>query len=305
MENQLDLFGEDEKVFERDKQVKTVISASRRTDMPAFFYEWLQEALARGYAELPNPMFPNKRYTVDLSPSSVHSIVLWSKDFKNVLKNPMHLEKYKLYFQYTVNSYSELLEPNVPDYYTTLSTLEGLLKKYSPGQFNIRFDPVIISTAGETAPTPDAPERARLAAFERLCRDLKALGMEDCRITTSYFALYPHVRTKLDKLGLDILKLSEDEQYSFFGRMAEIAQKYGRTLYSCASPILEEVPGIQKGRCIDGQLLESLFGGRVKRSKDSGQREACGCTYSREIGIYSKSVNGMKCLHGCKYCYAV
>lgn len=76
MINQLSIFGEEEKKNEGHKQAKTVISASRRTDIPAFFYEWLQEALANESVEVPNPMFPDKKYTVDLRPSKVHSIVL-------------------------------------------------------------------------------------------------------------------------------------------------------------------------------------------------------------------------------------
>ncbi len=305
MINQLSLFGEEVKQHEGDKQVKTIISASRRTDIPAFFYEWLQDTLAKGSVEVPNPMFPNKKYTIDLRPSSVHSIVLWSKDFKNVLRNPMNLNEYNLYFQYTINNYSKFLEPNVPSYKETLNTLDGLLEKYTPEQFNIRFDPVIISTKGEIIPTSDMPEKARLNAFEQLCMDLKGLGMENCRVTTSYLSMYGHVKNKIGKCGLDIIHFDEDKQVSFFTQIVEIAQKYDISIYSCASPILEKVKGINRGHCIDGELLEKLFGGKVKKSKDSGQREACGCTCSREIGIYSRNINGMKCLHGCKYCYVV
>ena len=278
------------KQHKENKQAKTVISASRRTDIPAFFYEWLQESLAKGSVEVPNPMFPNKKYSIDLRTISVHSIVLWSKDFKNVLRNPMNLNEYNLYFQYTINNYSKFLEPNVPGYKETLNTLEGLLEKYSPEQFNIRFDPVIISTKGEINATPDLPEKARLNAFEQLCIDLNVLGMENCRVTTSYLSMYGHVKNKIGKSGLDIIHFDEDKQISFF-------------TYSCASPILEKAKGINRGHCIDGELLEKLFGGKVKKSKDNGQREACGCTYSRDIGIYSRSINGMTCLHGCKYCY--
>jgi hypothetical protein len=305
MINQLSIFGEEAIQNDSHKQAKTVISASRRTDIPAFFYDWLQEALAKESVEVPNPMFPNKKYTVDLKPSNVHSIVLWSKDFKNVLMNPGYLDKYNLYFQYTINNYSKFLEPNVPEYKITLKTIEGLLKKYAPEQFNIRFDPVIISTKGEITPTYDVPEKARLNTFEQLCKDLKALGMENCRVTTSYLSLYGHVKDKMGKSGLDIIHLDEEKQIAFFTQMVETARKYDVSLYSCASPILEKVRGINKGCCIDGELLEKLFHGKVKKSKDNGQRAACGCTYSRDIGIYSKNINGMKCLHGCKYCYVI
>lgn len=283
--------------------MKTVISASRRTDIPAFYYSWLQEALKKGEVTLPNPMYPAKTYTVDLKPENVHSIVLWSKDFSNVSSDPGILSDYNLYFQYTVNNYSEALEPGVPEYGATLQTIEGLLKRYSPEQFNIRFDPIIISTKGEPEPTPSEPGCARLSVFERLCRDLKALGMDNCRITTSYVYMYGHVTANMDKAGLDIVNLDEQAQIKFFCEMTAIAASHGFSLYSCSSPLLERVGGIRKGRCIDGELLERLFGGKAGKAKDKGQRAACGCTASRDIGIYPRCPDGMKCLHGCIYCY--
>lgn len=287
------------------EKVKTIISASRRTDIPAFYYDWLQESLKNGNAEVPNPMFPSQVYSVDLRPENVHSIVLWSKDFSNVAINPGLLDNYNLYFQYTINNYSRLLEPNVPEYKAAIHTLELLLKRYSPTCFNIRFDPIIISTKGETEPDYDVPERARLKAFEALCRDLKALGMEGGRITTSYVSLYKHVKTRLKKSGLDYKDLSQGEELKFFSSMAGIADKYDLTIYSCACPVLENVHGIRKGCCIDGELLEGLFGGRVRKSKDKGQREECGCSYSRDIGIYREDKSGMVCRHGCVYCYVM
>lgn len=287
------------------ERVKTIISASRRTDIPAFYYDWLQESLKKGSAEVPNPMFPRKVYSVDLRPENVHSIVLWSKNFFNVAQNPGLLENYNLYFQYTINSYSRLLEPNVPEYKDTIHTLELLLKRYNPKCFNIRFDPVIISTKGEIYPDHDVPEKARLKAFEALCRDLKSLGMEECRVTTSYVSLYGHVKSRLKRSRLDFKDLNQDEEILFFSRMAEIADTYNLSLYSCACPVLEKVPGIRRGSCIDGALLEDLFGGKVKKSKDKGQRDECGCSYSRDIGIYKEDKNGMVCRHGCVYCYVM
>lgn len=296
-QEQISFLAEDAK--KKKEKMKTVISASRRTDIPAFYYDWLQEVLIKGSVELTNPIYKNKTYTVDLNPEKVHSIVLWSKNFENVLKNSMNLENYNLYFQYTINNYSKVLEPNVPEYKHTLRVLEGMLKKYKPEQFNIRFDPIIISKKGEINPTVDKPGRARLIAFELLCRDIKSLGMRKCRITTSYLSMYGHVRSRIEKADIDIIPLNEKQQILFFKKLVEIAQNYGMSLYSCACPILEQVEGMKKGHCIDGELLEQLFGGKVKKSKDSGQRAACGCSYSRDIGIYDK----MKCLHGCVYCY--
>lgn len=278
--------------------LKTVISASRRTDLPAFYYDWLQNVLRSGEVEQRNPFYRGSTYKVDLRPQAVHSIVLWSKDLSKVAEEPGCLVDYSLYFQYTVTGYSRVLEPNVPSYETTLGVLEKLLRRYDPRQFTIRFDPVLLSLQGEEAPIPGKPGTARLKLFDRLCRDLKTLGMEGCRLTTSYIALYNHVAKRLETNRFLYYDISETLQIRFFTKLAEIAGRYGLALYSCSSPILENIPGISSGRCIDGYLLEALFGGKTSKAKDSGQRKTCGCTASRDIGSYEQV-----CGHNCLYCY--
>lgn len=283
--------------MKREKQ-KSIISASRRTDLPAFYYDWLQDALRAGQVVTPNPLYPEKQSTVDLNPENVHALVLWSKNFKKVLEEPGELSNYNLYFQYTITHYSSFLEPKVPSYFEQLKTLEGLLKTYRPEQFNIRFDPIIISTKGEIFPTPHKPGLARLLAFEQLCSDLKKLGMENCRVTTSYLSLYGSVQKELEKIDLDLIHLNEKQQRVFMERMVDIASRYDREIYTCANPIFEGIPGVQKGRCIDGDLLNHLFPTSCTRAKDQGQRKACGCAKSKDIGGY------LPCLHQCRYCYA-
>lgn len=283
---------------------KTIISASRRTDIPAFYYEWFQDCLKNKEVIVENPMFNGKVSTVDLNPDNIHSVVLWSKDMSNVLKNPGYLEHYNLYFQYTITNYSKFLEPNVPEYKDTLKTLEGLLKIYHPKQFNIRFDPIIISTRGENMPTYNKPGLARLNTFNQLLADLRTLGMDDCRVTTSYISLYGHVSKKIQASNLDIIHLNNNLQKQFFMEMANIASRYNRDIYSCSNPILEDINGFKKGHCIDGELLNDLFGSissKASLSKDSSQRNECGCVKSRDIGNYKSQ----KCLFGCKYCYSM
>ena len=281
-----------------NEKMKTIISASRRTDVPAFYYEWLQEVLKDEVVLVAN-QYSDKKLIVELSPDKIHSIVLWSKDYRKVAQEPGYLDNYNSYFQYTITNYSKFMEPYTPDYVQTLKTLEIMLKRYKPEQFNIRFDPIIISNMGEKEPTPEKPGLARLKAFETLCRDLKSLGMDKSRITTSYISLYGHVAKKIEASGLDIVNLTEEQQCKFVERMVEIADKYAFTLYSCSNPILEGVEAVKKSHCIDGELLVKLFGGRVSKSTSTGQREACGCSKSVDIGGY-----GQKCGFACRYCYA-
>lgn len=274
-----------------------IISCSRRTDIPAFYYDWLQESLKNKYVMVKNP-YNKSTYMVDLSPERVHSICLWSKSFANVLKNPGYLSLYNLYFQFTITGYSKFLEPNVVDTEEALRQMEQLAERYSPQQINWRFDPIILSIRGENEPTPDNFERARLKVFEALCRDISSFGVNRC--TISFLCLYKKVEQRMKESKFACLLPSQQQQIEFVSQLVEIADKYGVTIYTCTSPIIEGVPGVRKGHCIDGAYLEELFGKRASHVKDAGQRTECGCTRSRDIGAYS----GQSCGHGCLYCYA-
>ena len=81
--------------------------------------------------------------------------------------------------------------------------------------------------------------------------------------------------------------------------MVRIANKYGIQLYSCSSPIIEGVEGVKRGQCVDGVILAELFGERATKAKDQAQRQACGCSKSKDIGQYTQ-----KCSGNCLYCYA-
>lgn len=274
-----------------------IISCSRRTDIPAFYYDWLQECLKNKYVIVKNP-YNKSTYMVDLSPERVHSICLWSKSFANVLKNPGYLSLYNLYFQFTITGYSKFLEPNVVDTEEALRQMEQLARNYSPKQINWRFDPIILSIRGENEPTPDNFTRARLKVFEALCRDISSFGVNRC--TISFLCLYKKVEQRMKESKFAWLLPSQQQQIELVSQLVEIADKYGVTIYTCSSPIIEGVPGVKKGHCIDGAYLEALFSKRASHAKDAGQRKECGCTRSRDIGAYS----GQSCGHGCLYCYA-
>ena len=270
--------------------MKSIISASRRSDLPACHYDWLQRALASGAVDVPHPLLSGRSSRVDLRPQQVHSIVLWSKDYSRVAADAGRLTDYNLYFQYTINRYPKRLEPQAPEYLQTLRTLERLRSRYSAEQFNIRFDPLIFLGLD------DYPARVR--AFAELCRDLQRLGFSGCRITTSPLAAYGKVVRRLQQAGLTAL---QDPQalLAVVRELAQTATEYGFTLYSCAAPLQAAVDGVQRGACIDGHLLTGLFGGKVSRARDGGQRPECGCTLSRDIGSYQQP-----CALACQYCYA-
>lgn len=296
------------------EKIKKIISCSRRTDIPTFNYDWLQEVLGHKTITTRNPMFTEKEYTYNISPEEVKCIVLWSKDFRNVLANAGRLDDYNLIFNYTITGYSKILEPKVPDYNTSIKVVEKMLDKYLPDQMALRWDPILLSEDGEVHPTPGKLGNARLAHLDTMCKDVSSIGIKS--LTFSFAELYPQVKRRLEMNNFKYLELNDDIKILFAKRMVEIASKYGVTLKSCSQPLLENVEGIKKSHCIDADLIERIFGtrdGKVSRAKasKSGQRESCGCVKSIDIGSYNtyydhdkQETKPFTCKHGCLYCYS-
>lgn len=273
--------------------MREVISCSRRTDIPSCHYEWLQERLVDGQVALTNP-YNGNAYVTSLKPEDVHSIVLWSKNYQNVIADPGKLVDYNLYFHFTINGYSKLLEPGIPDPTVLIFQMKSLCEKYSPEQIMWRFDPIIISEAAELSRGPDA----RKEAFLHFCQSFSTFGIKNC--TISFIDMYYKVKTAFTFAGFEHKELSTEEQVAYAKDLVSIANKYGIQLHTCSEPLIENVEGIQRGHCVDGARLTKLFGTIAINAKDRSQRPACGCSASKDIGDYK-----MGCPHGCLYCYAI
>ena len=91
-----------------------IISASRRTDIPAFYSKWLVNRIRDGYVCVRNPINPRQVSKVSLSPELVDCIVFWTKNPKPMLKILNQLKEYNYYFQFTLTSYARDIEKNLP-----------------------------------------------------------------------------------------------------------------------------------------------------------------------------------------------
>jgi hypothetical protein len=273
--------------------MKNVISCSRRTDIPGCHYAWLQETLEIGSLVLKNP-FSTGSSRISLRKEDVHSIVLWSKDFQKVIASPGALAGHNLYFQFTVNGYAKILEPNIPSLADLCDQMQSLCEIYSPEQVMWRFDPIIIS---EEAESGVYGTNSRLELFEILCEKFSKHGLSEC--TISFVDMYAKVEASFFLEGFEHQVLSTEERIEYARKMVAIAGKHGIKINTCSEPLIEKVEGIQHGRCVDGDRLVRLFGDGASVRKDITQRVACGCTDSYDIGQYS-----FGCAHQCLYCYA-
>ena len=174
------------------KTHKIVISASRRTDIPAFYMPWFMEQIRRGHFEVTNP-FNQRVSCVPASPARVHTIVFWSKNFGPFLEKnygeQLLKQGYHLFFNFTINSDCIELEPNVPPLSKRLRQLEHLCQRFGSETINWRFDPLCFYKIG-TGPLQD-----NMHEFCDIAAKAAEYGIVRC--ITSFMDHYPKIRRRL------------------------------------------------------------------------------------------------------------
>lgn len=266
----------------------TIISTSRRTDIPAFYMPWLMNRLDAGTVSCPNP-FGGQVYTVSLHPDDVHSIVFWSKHYGPFLPHVDELERrgYRFVCHYTITGAPRLLEPHVPDWLRAVIVFRQLAERIGPRRVLWRFDPIVITDTLDPA--------YYLKRFRSIAGALSG-ATERCYFSFAVF--YGKVERRFRQLGIQAIDPSLEEKRTLVEQMADIASAHGITLYACCQGNLAN-ERVQKAHCVDGDLLAELFPDRPYISAHRPTREACGCVASRDIGMYDS------CAYGCAYCYAI
>lgn len=262
-----------------------IISASRRTDIPALYSQWFLNRLAEGYVLTCNPMNSSQIRRVPLTKDSVDCIVFWSKNPHPMLEHLHLLEGYAYYFQFTLTPYGADIEPGLPPKRKLISVFQELSERLGMDRVIWRYDPILF--------TKTYSLEFHLKEIARMAREL-AGKTSQCVI--SFVDPYMKKRKNFRTFGIEVPALPQIKILA--SEFSKIASCYGMVLQSCAEELNLEDYGIFHGACIDGELIERITGKQFSFRKDKNQRPACYCVESVDIGVYNS------CSLGCRYCYA-
>lgn len=275
----------------------TVISASRRTDLVSFFPDWLAAALRSRRVRVLGPR--GRAREVSLAPEDVHTVVLWSKDFSNLLRNAHGLRDLlagygQLYLHFTVTGLGGTdLEPGVPPAGVALSQIEGLVEVAGdPRRVSLRVDPVVFWREDEAL-------RTNLPFVETAARRAAEAGLSDLRFSIAQW--YVKAKNRAARRRFRFVDPPDDEKLRAARTVAAVAEAHGLTPSVCSQTFIAAGAGIRPSACIDGRRLSSLHprAEPAVARKDRTQRPDCRCTESVDIGSYAQ-----RCPHSCVYCYA-
>ncbi len=268
-----------------------IISASRRTDIPAFYSKWFLNRLRDGFCHWINP-YGGQVKRVSLRAEDCLAVVFWTRNPKPLLSHLDFLanEGYRYYFHVTINGYPKMIESNSPPVRSAIDTFRRVSEKISPDLTQWRCDPILLST--------ETPPEYHLKRFEFLASQLEGYTR---RCYFSFVDFYGKTERNLRKVerdhGISIQRPELDEQRNLAHQLREIAAAHGITMYSCCNDGLTG-DGIERSHCIDIDIVRMLRPNLDLLLKDAPTRQDCGCVECDDIGAYDT------CTFGCTYCYA-
>ena len=272
-----------------------IVSASYRTDIPAFYGQWFLNRFRAGWAKAVNP-YGQQVSTIPLR-SGVDGFVFWTRNlgpFTGVLDEIRRAE-IPFVVQYTVTGYPRMLESAVMEAERSVALIRQVATTHGPRAVIWRYDPILISSA--------TPPDWHLANFARLAEGLEGAVDE---VVVSFATIYRKTERNLERAarqhGFSWADPPLEERRKLLGQLTALAAARGMALTICCQPD-SLVAGAQASACVDARRLESVaahWGLRhVVKAKRKGNRLHCQCFESRDIGEYET------CPHGCVYCYAV
>ena len=301
-------------------QMPVIVSASRSTDIPAFYTDWFMERLRAGYVKWFNPFNGLPLY---VGFKKMRCVVFWSKNPAPMLEHLKGLDKIcpNYYFQFTLNDYDvEKIEPRVPPLEQRIETFKRLSERIGRDRVIWRFDPLIL--------TDKLSVEGVLEKVERLG---DKVAQYTSRLVFSFIDInsYKKVGGNLQSGGVRAREFTSDEMCTVAQRIGELTRSWGIAAGTCGEIADLDKYGVEHNRCVDDRLMIKCFSHdralmdflgcnsqgelfdlrsdaeksveeqkRHAKLKDKGQRLACGCIMSKDIGEYNT------CPHLCHYCYA-
>ncbi|MBM4063629.1 MAG: DUF1848 domain-containing protein [Planctomycetes bacterium] len=271
-----------------------IVSASRRTDVPAFYARWFVQRIRAGFCRVPNPFCRSQVGRVSLLPADVDVICFWTRNPRPLLRwlDELDARGHRYFFHCTVLGHPRELDPRAPALDVAIATVRELAARIGPERVIWRFDPIVLS--------PVSGPDEHLARFRTIAERLAGATR---RCVVSVMDRYRKIEPRLRALAArGVAVAAAPEREPGFARLLEgiagIAARHGMAIRSCAEQLDLRPYGIAPGACIDGDYLRATFGLAELPGRDPNQRAACGCLASRDIGEYDS------CPYGCAYCYA-
>ncbi len=260
-----------------------IINTGMRTDIPAFYSEWLLNRIKEGYVYVRNPYYRHQVTKYRLNPSVVDCLAFCTKNPHPLIDYLNELDQYKQFWFVTITPYGRDIEPNVPDKKQVISDFKKLSEHLGKKAVALRYDPIFISDKFDVD--------MHIKCFAKLLSELKGYT-GDC--TISFIDMYEKVKRNAP----DLRPPTEKEQIEIAKAFSKIGKQNNITVHACCEKEFLKDYGLDITGCMSQEIVEKAIGNKLNAPKNNSKRMQCHCLMGNDIGAYNT------CMHLCKYCYA-
>ena len=258
--------------------------ASMRTDIPAFYSQWLLNRIREGYLMVRSPYRKNLLYYLPFSPDNIDVLGFCTKNPAPLLGKMDYLKGWNTLFHVTITPYSSKYEEGIRNKRDIVESFRNLSLRIGKERVVWRYDPVFLA--------PDVPLSFHKAAFSSLCSLLE--GYTE-RVIFSFLDVYPFMAEKMASMEIRPPEKNEMAQLASF--FSQEGNRHGMTVSSCGEGDWLSAYGIDTSGCLTREIWNKAAGEELMFPKKEGKRKECSCFLGFDIGGYGE------CPNACVYCY--
>lgn len=268
-----------------------IISASYKTDIPAFYGQWFLNRLKAGSCKMVNP-YGGQVYEVDLTRQAVDGFVFWSRNYAPFLAvlDQVQDRTFPFICHLSITGYPKALDLATIAPEKAAAQLHHIAKVFGPRVGVWRYDPIVFTSL--------TPPVWHVENFTKICK-LVAGAVDEVVFSCAeiYKKTARNMGASAKDNGFDWFDPDGGAKQELLRRLAHIAVVHGLRPTLCAQDHLLVDP-LRPTACVDAERLADVAGTPLSVVRKPHRKE-CGCWQSRDIGAYDT------CPHGCVYCYAV
>lgn len=264
-----------------------ILNTGSRTDIPAYYCEWLYNRIQSGYVLVRNPYFPTQVTKYLLNPEVIDIMVFCTKNPKPMLDAESRFKElistFDTFWFVTITPYGPDVEPFVPPKEQVIESFQMLSVLVGTQRISWRYDPVFISKKYSV--------EEHIKQFHSMA---EALAGFTAQCVVSFIDLYEKTRRNFR----GVRSVTSGEQEQLVAAFSAIAEETGLQIHLCCENENLTRRNVDAAGCMSKAVLEQALGCKLEIPRKSAARKECDCLLGADIGAYNT------CGHGCLYCYA-
>ena len=249
-----------------------ILQTGQRTDIPAFYGQWLINRVRQGFVDVRNPY-----NTIQITRYPINHEVVDGIAF--CTKNPLPF----IPLLHEINDYRQYWHMTITPYGADIDGFKHISTKRNPQSMVWRYDPIIL--------THNYTVDFHFESFYKMAKSLE--GYTDT-VVVSFIDIFDKVAQNFP----EGYRPSLDIQMKIIKELVSIAHSHHMILKTCGEGDVFKELGVNTEGCLTLDCYERAWNVKLKAPKRTPARPECNCYLHGDIGAYDT------CSHFCRYCYA-